>query len=432
MANNHKELKRVIGPWGLASNLVNIVIGAGIFVLPALIAESLGPASIFAYLFCGILIALVMLCFAEASSKVPKSGGAYAIIEAAFGKYVGFITSIFFVCSAITADAAVANALVNIVANFLPFFGYPLGRVLFFAIVFGIFGLINIIGVKSGLRIVIFLTLSKLIPLLLLVSVGWTVVDFNFLAISTSPSFIDIGSTSLLLFFAFQGAESGLTVGGEVKNPNKNIPKGIFIAITAILCLYILIQTVSLGVLGPSLSNFKENPLSEVAKHIFGPIGFSIMTIAAAISMTGNLSSEAFSMPRVLFGAAKDGVLPVKQLAKIHKKFKTPYVAIGVYVLIAFTFASIGGFKTLAIISSASMLFIYLGVAISVIKLKGSMPHQQKYFQIPGGLVIPILTILVVIWFLSNLSKQEWTGILIFVTLISAIYFAIKLFGKKQ
>ncbi|GAO30264.1 amino acid permease [Geofilum rubicundum] len=106
----NEGLKRKIGAWGLSANLVNIVVGAGIFVLPAIVAEGLGPASILAYLLCGVLLFLIMLCFAEAGSKVTSSGGAYAYIEAAFGKYPGFITSVLFLLSCMTADAAVANA----------------------------------------------------------------------------------------------------------------------------------------------------------------------------------------------------------------------------------------------------------------------------------------------------------------------------------
>ena len=111
MEKHAAHLKREIGVWGLSSNLVNTIVGSGIFVLPAIVAAGLGSASILAYLFCGFLIAMVMLCFAEVGSKVTDSGGAYAYIEKSFGKYFAFLTAILFLLSTISADAAIANAV---------------------------------------------------------------------------------------------------------------------------------------------------------------------------------------------------------------------------------------------------------------------------------------------------------------------------------
>ena len=100
MKATNEHLKREVGVMGLSANLVNIMIGAGIFALPAIVAAGLGAASIFAYLFCGLLITLVMLCFAEVGSKVTTSGGAYTYIQSTFGPYFGFLTVILFVLSA--------------------------------------------------------------------------------------------------------------------------------------------------------------------------------------------------------------------------------------------------------------------------------------------------------------------------------------------
>ena len=114
MESGTDGLKREIGTWGLSASIINGIVGAGIFVLPAVVAEGLGAAGILAYLFCGFLVALVMLCFAEAGSKVATSGGAYAFIETAFGRYPGFLTSMLSVAGTIASDAAIANALADI------------------------------------------------------------------------------------------------------------------------------------------------------------------------------------------------------------------------------------------------------------------------------------------------------------------------------
>ncbi|ANW96153.1 amino acid permease [Wenyingzhuangia fucanilytica] len=421
-----QDLKRKVGVLGLSANIINTIVGAGIFSLPAIVAASLGSASIFAYLFCGVLVVLVMLCFAEVGSKVTSSGGVYAYLQAAFGPYFGFLTVILFAISTISADAAVTNAVADVLGSIFPFFKEPLIRILFCFLVFFGLGYINVRGVKEGINLVKFITITKLIPLLLLVLFSWGNISISSLTIEAIPNISTIGKVSLLLFFAFQGAESGLSISGEVINPKKNIPKAIFISITGVLILYILIQTVAQGVLGDSLPNFKENPLSEVAKNIVGPIGFTILTIGAAISMFGYLSSEILSIPRVLYGAAKDKVLPVDMLAKIHPKFKTPYISIIIYSFLGFVFATLGGFEQLAIFSSATILLVYLGVSLSVIKLRKDKTSDENNFKLPGGYLIPILSSLVIALLLANLSLHEVTSILVLILVLSIIYFLKK------
>ena len=359
MTEKEEGLKRKIGTWGLSANLINIMIGAGIFVLPAIVAAGLGSASVLAYLFCGLLIALVMLCFAEIGSKITQTGGAYAYIERTFGKYLGFIAAILFLVATISADAAVANTIVDILGTLNPIFEVRIIKIFFFLVLFSGLGYINIIGVKEGIRLVKFITIAKIAPLLVLICLSWSNVEIVNLAWDNTPTVMDVGEISLILFFAFQGAESGLSVSGEVRYPNRTIPRAILISITVVLLLYILIQTAAQGILGDTLSDFKENPLGEVASKIFGPIGFTLITIGAVVSMFGNLSSEILSMPRLLFRAAKDNVIPIKLASRVHEKFATPYLAIIMYVGLCFLFASIGGFRQLAIISSASILLIY-------------------------------------------------------------------------
>ena len=150
MQEREEGLRREIGVWGLSANIINIVVGAGIFALPAMVAEGLGPAAVFAYIVCGILVALIMLCFAEAGSKITTSGGPYSYIEEAFGKYAGFITVFLYLSATITADAAIANALVSILGTMLPLFTEMWVRILFFCILFGGLAYINVVGVKAA------------------------------------------------------------------------------------------------------------------------------------------------------------------------------------------------------------------------------------------------------------------------------------------
>ena len=423
------ELKREIGVIGLTLNIINIIIGSGIFVLPAIVAAGLGSTSILAYLLCGFLITMVMMCFAEVGSKITESGGAYAYMEVTFGKYFGFLTAVLFLVASISADAAIANAIMDIIGTLIPFFKGEIVKIIFFLFLFSGLAFTNIIGVKKGIGLVKIITIAKLAPLLILVIIGFINVDISNLYWKSSPSIYKIGEMSLILFFAFQGAESALSISGEVRNPQKNIPNAIRNAILVVLVFYILIQTVAQGVLGDSLKNFNENPLGEVASQILGPIGLTLLTIGAAVSMFGAVTSGNLSMPRVLFRASRDKVLPFKQLSFIHNKYKTPYISIIAYSCLAFLFASFGGFKQLAILSSASILLIYLGVTVAVIKLrkKENLKEKLNTYRIRGGVIVPVISFIVITWFLSHLTKNEFIIMFLSIAFLSIIYFVRKL-----
>ncbi|MBI1767324.1 MAG: amino acid permease [Bacteroidetes bacterium] len=424
--SSEEGLKREIGLWGLTSNIVNIVIGSGIFVLPAIVSEKLGAAGILAYLFCGFLITMIMLCFAEVGSRVTVTGGAYAYIEQAFGNYFGFLTTNIFVFgSSLMAASAVANALVNTLATFIPLFEGSFAKAFFLISIFSLLVIINVIGVKKGITLVKITTIAKLTPLLLLILFGITKVATSNLAWKGVPELSDLGKISLILFFAFQGAEGSLSISGEVKNPKRTVPQAIFLSFSIILIFYISIQLVAQGILGDSFSNFKASPLAEVARQLFGPIGVTMMIAGAAISMAGYLSSDSMNMPRVLFRSAKDQVIPIKQLSSVHSKYSTPYISIIVYAILTCFFSITGEFRQLAIFASSSALLIYMGVALAVIKFRMKKEKDEAAFKIAGGYTVPIIAIITILWFLSNLSAKEVIGLAIFVAILSMIYFVM-------
>jgi len=427
MKENDEELKREIGVWGLSANMINSMIGAGIFVLPAVVATGLGSASIIAYLFCGLLITLVMLCFAEVGSRITATGGAYIYIEKSFGKYAGFITAILYLLSSIAGDAAVANAVADIISSLFPFLHGMVFKSVFFISIFIGLAYINVVGVKKGLGFVKIITLMKIVPLLVIIFIGFKDVSVHNLYWESAPSVKQVGEMSLVLFFAFMGAESGLSVSGEVQKPNKTIPQALRLSIIAVLAIYILVQTVSQGILGATLPLFMENPLAEVANLIFGPVGFTLITIGAGVSMFGFLSSEILNTPRILYAASLDKVIPIKKMSLVHNKYATPFISIIVYAGLDLVFALAGGFKQLAIIASAAGLLIYMGVAVATIKLriKGHSGPQKDFFRIRGGYTVPVLASFVIVWFLSNLSNNELQGLGLFFVIISIIYLSI-------
>jgi amino acid transporter len=259
-----------------------------------------------------------------------------------------------------------------------------------------------------------------------LIIFGITKITASNLAWTGVPEISDLGKISLILFFAFQGAEGSLSISGEVKDAKRNVPRAIFLSFSVILVFYISIQLVAQGILGDSFSNFKAAPLAEVARQLFGPFGITLMVAGAAISMAGYLSSDSLNMPRVLFRSAKDQVIPVSPLAKVHPKYSTPYISIMAYAALTCFFSITGEFRQLAIFASSSALLIYLGVALAVIKFRRDKVKEEAAFKIAGGYLVPIIAIITILWFLSNLSFKEVTGLAIFVAILSVIYFVIK------
>ena len=427
-----ENLKREIGVRALALAILNITVGTGIFVIPAIIAENLGAAAIVAYLVCGGLIFLIALCFAEVGSKTTASGGVYVYIENAFGPFAGFVANnLYWLGACVFADAAVANALADTLKSFFPLLGNEIYRGLFFLFLFGGFALLNTRSVKHGIRFIEFAAFGKLVPLVLLVVAGIAFVSTKNLAWISYPTISNISTASLLLFFAFVGLDTPLSNGGEIKNVKRTVPLGIFFGILSVLILYISVQLVAQGILGATITAHKDAPLAAVAGIIFGKTGIVLIIIATVISMLGNLGGEILSIPRILFAGARDGLMP-KMFGKVHPRFFTPHVAVLFYAALDFLLAISGGFKQLAIISSASTLLIYLGVVLSTLKLrKNDSSKSEKTFRVPGGIIIPILAACAIVWLLSSLTKPEFIGIAIFIFAFSVIYFVAKAVKKK-
>ncbi|MEJ8841752.1 amino acid permease [Lacibacter sp. H375] len=428
-----ENLKREIGVRSLTLAIVNITAGSGIFIIPAIIAEDLGAAAILAYLVCGALIFLIGLCFAEVGSKTSVSGGVYSYIETAFGPFAGFLANnIYWLGGCIVSDAAIANALVDTLKYFFPFLSNEVFRVVLLVFVFVTITLINIRSVKNGVRLIEFAALGKLIPLIAVVVAGAAFLSPENLRWTIEPTFSNLGTASLLLFFAFIGLDGPLSNGGEIKNPKRTVPLGIFFGITAVLLLYISIQLVTQGVLGATVTAHKDAPLAAVANIAFGKWGAIIIIAASALSMLGALGGEILSIPRILFAGARDGLLP-KPLAKVHDRYFTPHVAIAFYASLGLILAISGGFKQLATIASAAVLIIYLGVVLSSVKLRRKdTVTTEKTFRVPGGIIVPLLAAAGIIWLLSNLTRNELTGIGLFMIVFSIAYFIMKQVKKKK
>ncbi len=434
MPHTHKEegLKRVIGVTGLSLNIINVTVGAGIFALPAIVGIELGAFSIFAYLFCGIMMAAIMLCYAEIGTRITSSGGSYAYVENVFGDYAGFIVSWLAVFGwSILGSAALMNVIADSLAIIFPVFLNPWIRGLLYLILIGFLVLTNIRGAKQGVALIEGITIIKLLPLFGIIIFGFSLINADNLHWEHLPSINSFSNTTLILFFAFAGFETALGVSGEIKNPQRTIPLGILFGGGFVLILYLLLQTVTQGMLGADIGLVSEAPLAAVAESIIGPIGGTILIIAAAISCFGAVSTDILNTPRVIYAGSADGLFP-KFLSKIHPKFATPYWSIACFAGLIFVFANFGSFKQLALLASAAILLIYLLVVLATIVLRMKKQETvEKTFKVPGGLVVPIFGMGSIIWLLTSLSKGEVIATLIFIGIVSGIYFVMKGIKKR-
>ncbi|HEY4132335.1 MAG TPA: amino acid permease, partial [Gemmatimonadaceae bacterium] len=346
--STESSLIKAMGVWGLAASIVNITVGGGIFRLPAAAAAALGPAAPFAYLICAVVMLLIVLCFAEAGSRVSLTGGVYAYTEIAFGPFIGFLVGVLLWAGITAATAAVSSFFADALAALIPALAGAGARGATIVAILVAFALLNIAGVKGANRFNALMTIAKLLPLLLFIVIGITAIHSDNLTLhgTTAVAPSAFARASAVLIFAFLGLETALVPSGEVKDPSRTIPRAIFAAMFAITVLYLAIQIVAQGVLGASLAT-QKTPLAEAAAVVMGPAGRSLILIGSAISMFGYVSGMTLAVPRMLFAFGRDGFLPA-QLAAVHPRFKTPHIAIAVQAVVVIALATSGSFEWLA------------------------------------------------------------------------------------
>jgi APA family basic amino acid/polyamine antiporter len=401
------QLVRGIGVPALTANIVSSTIGAGIFVIPATVARGLGSAAPLAFVCCAIAMVLFVTCFAIAGSRVSLTGGLYAYVEVAFGRYVGFLAGVLYFLTALGAVAGVVNVLANSVALVIPFLGSPIMRIVVIFAVYGLLVFINIRGVREGAGAVTVITVAKLLPLLLFIGAGIFFVHAQNLSWSGWPGSKPLGDAVILLMFAFVGIEVALIPSGEVKNPARTVPRSAYLALVVTTIIYILIQVVAQGTLGADLANHPEAPLGEAAATFLGNIGRTVLIAGATISAFGFVTSDILSSPRMIFAFGRDGALPTF-FAHVHPRYRSPDVAIITYATIAFVLSISGTFERLAVLSNVAVLLMYLlCCAACWLLVRRDVRSDGQPFRIPGMKIVPVLAIAVILWILGQSAASE-------------------------
>lgn len=401
------QLVRALGVPSLAANIVNSTVGAGIFALPALVAAQLGAGAPLAFLICAAAMAIFVTSFALAGSRVSLTGGLYAYVESAFGRYVGFIAGVLYFLTAILGSSGIVALFADTIAAMAPIFAQGGMHFLVVLLVFAALALVNIRGVQSGARAVWIVTIAKLVPLFIFVGAGIFFVNRVDALTITWPGVQPLGRGVLLLLFAFVGIEVALMPSGEVKDPARTVPRAIYLALGLTTVLYLLIQLVAQGLLGNSLGKFSTAPLAQAASRFLGEPGRNLMLTGASISAFGFLASDVLSSPRILFAFGRDRFLP-KVFAHVHPRFRTPDIAILAYCTIAAVLSLSSTFQNLAILSNVAVLVLYFlscGAALRLLRLEA--PPSGRPFGFAGAWIFPVMGIGISLWILAQATRRE-------------------------
>ena len=434
-AGARPSLVRAVGTWALAASIFNVTVGGGIFVLPALASRLLGAAAPLAYLVCGVAIGLIVLCFAEAGSRISRTGGPYAYVEVVFGPYAGFLAGVLLWLMGTLAMAGVVTMFAANVGGLVPALGAGTGRALLIVALFAGLTWVNVRGVREGTTLINVVSIAKLLPLLVLIVFALPAVKPANVAIPDMPAASSLSRASIVLIFAFLGVESALVPSGEVKSPSRTVPRALAIAMTAVVVLYVAIQLVVQGVLGPALGEpaASATPLAAAAGVALGGWGRTLLLLGATISMFGYVSGMTLAIPRALFAFAEDRILP-RAVAAVHPCYRTPWVAIIIQSVVVAALAIVSRFEQLAVIANLASLLLYLGCIVSAWELRRrnvSADDGKPPLTLPFGPLVHLLAAGVIVFMLSSITRVEWAMVAV-VLIVASVLFAIsRMFGDR-
>lgn len=419
MSEYKQQLTRAISKIGIAAIAINGLIGAGIFALPSAAAELSGNFSPWMFLICGVLMATIILSFAQLSSHFNDNGGPVLYAQEAFGSFVAFQTTWLLYIGRVTALAANSNALVFYLGLFIPVVNEGLLHNITILAVILLLTSLNLFGVKSVIKFLNIVTLIKLIPLFGFLIVGLSYIEPQKIFSNNLSDITNFNGALLLLVYAFIGFEGAVVPAGESKNPTKNIAFALSYTLIFTIILYFCIQSISISVID-DLANTKT-PLADAASVMMGSYGMIIITIAAAISIFGNLFTIVFTAPRMTYALAKTGNLP-QWFAVVSRKNQSPKNSILFLCVIASFLAITGSFVWLAIISSLARLLGYLISILALIKMHPKLIKENQWF-LPLGKSIPFLAIFVCGWLSYQASLASWLMTAIFIIIGSLLFY---------
>ncbi len=427
---SEEKLIRGIGRWDLTAIVINTVIGAGIFGLPSKGYALIGTYSLLALLICACIISLIVLCYAEVASRFRETGGPYLYAHRAFGAGPAFGVGWLNFIVRVTTQAANVNLLVTYVGFLWQPATDPFSRIAIIGVVCGGLFLINFLGIRQAAVTTNLLTAGKLLPMLIFIVVGLFFIEPSRLTFGPLPQYSSFSTAVLLLIYAFVGFESSVVSAGEVKEPQRDYPFALMVGMGVVAAVYVLIQIVCIGTLSTLATT--ERPLADAANMFMGPIGASLIAVGATISILGNFNTGILSGSRILYAMGEQRELPVV-LAATHQRFRTPWVALAVVTVCTFIFAVNTSFISAVAIATITRLLIYATtcLALPIFRRREDMPKAP--FTVPLGVVVAVLSLLLIVWLLTNVDfAKEGIGLIIALSLGLIFFAASRLINRSN
>ncbi len=422
-------LVRGIRRWDLVAVTINGIIGAGIFGLPSKVYSLIGSYSLIAFVVCALVVMLIILCFAEVGSRFEQTGGPYLYAQTAFGSAVAFEVGWLIWLARLTAFAANCNLMIN----YLSFFWAPANagwiRAAIIVAVVLILTALNILGVRQAAIASNIFTIGKLVPMLIFIAVGLFFINPHAFALGARPATGAFSQSVLLLLYAFTGFEMATIPAGEIRDPQKHLPRALLIAMAVIASTYILIQVVCIGTL-PELAK-STKPLADAGGHFMGTAGGAIISAGAIISVAGNLNITVLSASRVPFAIAEREQLPAF-LGRVHKRFFTPHISIIITTALMLLLTLKSSFLAALTISTIARLVAYAVTCAALPVLRKRTDAPPAHFKLPGGAVIAAAALILSAWLLANSTFTEAWQAAAAGALGLLIYFVYRSFKRSR
>jgi amino acid transporter len=430
-------LSREIRKWDLVALLVNVTVGAGILRLPADVQKIVGNYSLAAFVLCAVIIGLIALCFAEVGSRFSGTGGPYLYASETFGPTLAFLVGWLMWLTRLAGFATLAQVFIAYLGYFWPPAESGLPRV---AIITGLvvtLTVINLIGVKESTRVGNIFTVSKLIPLLVFVTMGLFFLSPAHFTLGARPSLGSFSAAVFILVYAFSGFEAVLVNSGEIRQPQRVIPFALIVALSASVVLFLLIQVICIGTL-PELAN-SQRPLADASYIFLGALGPRMISAGALIGIFGTLNVIMLACTRLPFAMAVQGQLP-NSLALVHRRFRTPHVSI-LFCAAAVLLLSLSGTFLYALkVTVITRVIVYASTcaALPVLRRRARMAAPVRTeesgpgsFEVPAGMLISTVCVILCLWLLANSGWREARDVAIAVAIGLAIYSATRV-GQRD
>jgi basic amino acid/polyamine antiporter, APA family len=466
------RLKKALGPIDVTALGIGAIIGAGIFATIGTAAAGdatrpgAGPGLILSFILTGIACGFAALCYAEFAAMIPISGSAYTYAYATLGELVAWIIGWDLIIEYAVGNVAVAiswgNYFKTLVAGFginipdwlstdyrtaarIPglferaphVFGVP---IVFNILAFGIVTLVTIIlviGIRESATMTTIMVMLKLIVLGFFVAVGWSYMKPDNFHPFLPNGWVGVQSGAAIVFFAYIGFDAVSTVAEETRRPSRDLPIGIIGSLVISTVIYILVASVFIGimpfgVLKQKLATEQAEPLTMALQYAnierWGNVFVSIVAFGSVVAHTAVLLVFQLGQPRIFFSMARDGLLP-QSFAKVHPRFRTPYVTTiltGVVVGVCAMFTSIDEMVDLTNIGT---LFAFTLVCIGIWILRKREPNRPRAFKTPWVPVVPILGVLACMYLMLGLPWITWLRFALWLLVGMVVYF---LYGFRR